>query len=103
MRRVMVSYRVRPERVAENEQLVRGVYDELAATDAAGLRYGTFKREDGVSFVHIAEMEEGENPLLALDAFRRFQAGIAERCDEAPVSVALAEIGSFHLFDRGAE
>ena len=30
MRQVMVRYKVKPDRVEENEQLVREVYDELA-------------------------------------------------------------------------
>ena len=54
MRRVMVRYRVKPERVEENEQLVREVYEELGQRRPAGFRYGTFKLEDGVSFVHLA-------------------------------------------------
>ena len=32
MRQVMVRYKVKPDRVEENEQLVRAVYEELAAT-----------------------------------------------------------------------
>jgi hypothetical protein len=99
MRRVMVSYRVKPDRVDENEELVRAVYDELRSSRPDGLRYGTFKREDGVSFVHIAETEEGENPLLRVDAFKRFQAGIGDRCDQPPSTVQLTEVGSFRLFE----
>ena len=34
MRQVMVRYKVKPDRVEENEQLVRAVYDELAAPAA---------------------------------------------------------------------
>jgi hypothetical protein len=101
MRRVMVSYRVKPDRVAENEELVRAVYEELAASEPEGLRYATFKREDGVSFVHIAQTEDGENPLTGLPSFARFQAGIADRCDQPPAVVSLTEIGSFRFFDGG--
>ena len=61
MRRVMVRYRVKPDQVAENEQLVRDVYEELARVRPDGFRYGTFKLEDGVSFVHVAS-QEGEEP-----------------------------------------
>ncbi len=34
MRQVMVRYKVKPERVEENEALVRAVYEELAAAAA---------------------------------------------------------------------
>jgi hypothetical protein len=98
MRQVMVRYRVTADRAAENESLVRAVYDELRATEPAGLRYATFKLEDGVSFVHIAETEDGQNPLSQVTAFGEFQAGIADRCDQPPVVTALTEIGSFRLF-----
>ena len=36
MRRVIVRYRVKPHRVAENEELVRAVYAELATCVLTG-------------------------------------------------------------------
>jgi hypothetical protein len=97
MRQVMVRYRVKPERAAENEALVRDVYAELARTEPAGLRYATFELGDGVSFVHLASVatEDGSNPLAQVEAFKRFQENVGERCDEAPVLTELREIGSF--------
>jgi hypothetical protein len=101
MRRVMVRYRVKPERVKENEALVRAVYDELARARPAGLRYATVKLDDGVSFVHVASVEtaDGHNPLSELAAFREFQREIGDRCDQAPVVSELSTIGSFRIFD----
>jgi hypothetical protein len=98
MRRVMVRYRVKPDRIEENEELVRAVYEELSSTRPEGLRYATFKLEDGVSFVHLAETEAGKTPLSELTAFREFQKEIAERCDEPPVVTKLNKVGSFRLF-----
>ena len=49
MRRVMVRYKVKPDQVEANEELVRAVYEELDRTSPAGLRYATFKLADGVS------------------------------------------------------
>jgi quinol monooxygenase YgiN len=100
MRQVMVRYKVKPDRVAENEALVRAVYEELQRTEPAGLRYATFQLGDGVSFVHLAtsETEDGQSPLSQVKAFRQFQENIADRCEEAPVVAELREIGSFHLF-----
>jgi hypothetical protein len=96
----MVRYRVRPERVEENEALVRAVYEELARTRPAGLRYATLKLDDGVSFVHLAsvETEDGHNPLSDAAAFREFQREIGDRCDEAPVVTELTTVGSFRIF-----
>jgi hypothetical protein len=100
MKRVMVRYKVKPDRVAENEELVRAVYEELDRTKPAGLRYATFKLEDGVSFVHLVsiETEEGQSPLAKVEAFGRFTEDVRERCDEAPVATEMDEIGSFRLF-----
>jgi hypothetical protein len=100
MRRIMVRYKVKPDRVAENEELVRAVYEELHRIEPAGLRYATFRLGDGVSFVHLSsvETEDGGNPLSQVQAFARFQESIGERCEEAPVVSELSEIGSFRLF-----
>src|SRR5262249_52454020 len=85
VKRVMVRYRVKPERASENVELVRAVYDELHETRPEGLRYATFKLDDGVSFVHLAEHDEdGPNQLTRLASFQRFQEGIKERCDDPP-------------------
>ena len=102
MRQVMVRYKMKPDRVAENEELVRAVYDELRRTAPAGLRYATFRLDDGVSFVHLSvtDTEDGHNPLSDVNAFKEFQANIAERCEEAPVVTELREIGSFRLFEQ---
>jgi hypothetical protein len=95
MRQVMVRYKVKPDRVDENEQLVRAVYDELADTTPAGLRYATFRLDDGVSFVHIATVEGEHNPLAEVEAFARFQADVRDRCEEPPVVMELHEVGSY--------
>ena len=99
MKRVLVRYSVKPERVAENEQLVRDVYAELARTQPDGLRYATFKLPDGVSFVHFAA-HGPENPLQHVAAFARFQEGIRDRCDEQPVVANLEEVGSYRFMEE---
>lgn len=98
MRHVIVRYTVKPDRAEENELLVRAVYDELHRTEPAGLSYATLKLDDGISFVHIAATEDGQNPLAEVAAFKQFQQGIAERCDEPPVVSELAAIGSYRMF-----
>jgi hypothetical protein len=99
MRHVIVRYTVKADRAEENEQLVRAVYDELHSTEPAGLSYATVKLDDGVSFVHIAATQDGRNPLADVAAFKQFQMGIAERCDEPPVVSEVEEIGSYRMFD----
>ena len=105
MRQVMVRYKVKPERVEENVELIQAVYDELRRTRPSGLRYATFRLDDGVSFVHLAviESENGGSPLSKLPAFQRFQANIHERTDEDPVATRLDLIDSFGLIGDSLE
>ena len=100
MKQVMVRYKVKPEFAANNEELVRRVYEELHQTAPAGIRYATFVLEDGVSFVHLAsfDSDDSQNPLMDVAAFRAFQEQIGERCDEPPQAVNLREVGSYGLF-----
>jgi hypothetical protein len=98
MRHVIVRYTVKPDRVEENESLVRAVYEELHSTAPAGLSYATLKLDDGISFVHVAATEDDRNPLADVAAFKRFQQGIAERCDEPPAVTEVTEIGSYRMF-----
>ena len=67
MRQVMVRYKVKPERVEENEELVRAVYDEFRQAEPADMRYATFKLD------------------------------IEDRTDEGPVVSEIDQIGSFRL------
>lgn len=99
MRSVMVRYRVRAERAAENEALVRAVYAQLHEEQPDGFHYATFVQNDGVSFVHVAssETEAAGGVLPQLSAFQRFQEGIRERCEQLPVVSELREVGSFRF------
>jgi hypothetical protein len=101
MRRVMVRYTVKAGQAEHNEELVQAVYRELHERPPQGLRYATFRLDDGLSFVHVAEVEGEDNPLAQLPAFKAFTAGIGERCEQPPVSSALAEVGSFRMFASG--
>ncbi len=99
MSAVIVRYRVKPGRSEENAELVRAVYGELAAEQPPGFRYATYLQEDGVTFVHVAFMQDGhEAPLPQLPAFQHFQRDLVERCDEAPQVTRLEElIGSYAI------
>ncbi len=103
MRRVMVKYKVKPDRAAENERYIQAVFAQLERERPAGIRYASFKLDDGLGFVHVASIEaaDGNNPLLALDAFRDFAAQIKDRCEEPPVTIPLNEIGSYRFFVEG--
>jgi hypothetical protein len=93
----VVRYRTKPGRADENEALVEGVFAELASEHPEGLRYATFRLEDGVTFVHVAAMErtDGVNPLAATAAFGRFQQEIGDRCEEGPLVSSSTVVGAY--------
>ncbi len=94
---VMVRYRVKREHVADNERAVREVFAALERERPEGLRYASYKLDDGVTFVHVARVdgERGPNPLLALAAFTEFTRALRDRCDEPPTTLTLSPIGSY--------
>ena len=100
MTRLMVRYKVRPEEVAANEQAIEGVFAQLWERSLPGIRYATFKLEDGVSFVHIfsGEADGDRAALRELPAFKTFSEGVRARCEEQPVVTQLDEVGSYRLF-----
>ena len=99
---LVVRYRTRPECADENQRLVEKVFAELDEMDATGFAYASFRLDDGVSFVHVVVEEDGavSVSLAEVPAFREFQVGIAERCDEQPVATAATVVGA-HRMLRG--
>ena len=100
MKRVMVRYKVKADRAAENENYITKVFEQLKNDRPSGLRYASFKLNDAVSFVHIVSIDahDGSNPLGELSAFKAFTAQIKDRCEESPVTVDLKEVGSYRFF-----
>jgi hypothetical protein len=96
---VMVRYKTKdPDAAAENERLIGQVFEQLGRDQPDGLRYQVFKLSDGVSFTHISSFEGAAgdgNPLVKLEAFKNFTAGIKQRCEDAPVSVEMQVVGEF--------
>lgn len=96
MDRMMIRYKVKPGQVEWHLELLRAVYEELESTQPDGLRWVTFRLEDGVSFVDFVAGAGLPGPLPRLEAFRRFRANLEERCDER-VAAELHEVGSYRF------
>jgi hypothetical protein len=94
----VIRYKTKPECPKENERLIRAVFAELAEKNPEGLRYASFRGDDGVSFLHVAVLDDGEiNPLLETAAFREFVSDIGSRCAEPPVTSDAEIVGSYRL------
>jgi hypothetical protein len=96
MKTVMVRYKVKPDRVAENEALITKVFEQLKTEAPDKLRYQTYKLDDGLSFMHIALVpHEGPNPLTEISAFKDFVSNVKDRCDELPVTTVISGVGYY--------
>ena len=81
MNGVLVQYKVKADRVAENEEKVRAVYRELAERADPAIHYTTFKLDDGQTFAHLALWADDASDagLGSIEAFKAFQENIADR------------------------
>lgn len=96
MKRTLIRYKTRPEMAEQNQRLIEDVFAELQANAPEGIRYMALRLGDG-SFVHFVESGEGDNTLPAMDAFRRFQSGIRERCVEPPQPNQAVIVGNYRM------
>ena len=95
---VVVRYKLWPDRVEENERLVKAVYEQLRQEKPEGVHYATVKLPDGLTFMHLVfDVETTSRELNKLDAFKAFSAEVASRCEEPPNPMQLTVIGSYDL------
>jgi hypothetical protein len=97
----VIRYTTKPECADENERLIGEVFAGLASDRPDGIRYASFRLEDGVSFVHVALLEGEHNPLLDSPAFGAFQAGLGDRLTEGPTASDATVIGSYRFLSPG--
>ncbi|WP_426421208.1 hypothetical protein [Bradyrhizobium genosp. A] len=93
MRTVVVRYKVKPEKVEENQRLIEGVFVELHAKSPGGLQYLALRLEDG-SFVHLASMADNAPSLATFTAFQEFRRHADDRRLTAPESQRAMIIGN---------
>jgi len=91
-----VTYRVRPDYVATNQERIRAVMAELSARGDAGVRYSAFLRGDGVTFVHlvIARDAEAAGVVPSLEAFQAFREGLRGGAETPPDVEKWSVVGS---------
>ena len=98
MSATMARYRVKPEYAEENAELERAISADLELAEPEGIKYRSFRLEDGVTFVHIAiESGEGPSPLSRTAAFHAFRERLHKRCAVQPVVTDLSEISAYRF------
>jgi hypothetical protein len=97
MKTIVVRYQAKAEQADENQRLIEAVFAELEEQEPEGFTYKVFRLEDGVSFIHVVIEHDIEEPdsLQAVPAFQAFVAGIADRCDVAPVATGATVVGGY--------
>jgi hypothetical protein len=95
---VVVSYKVRPEALAEHVRLIEAVFEQLRSEAPDNVEYKVVRLADGVSFVHVstADTPDGSNPIPQLTSFQEFGRSSADRVATPPVPTAADIIGSYH-------
>jgi hypothetical protein len=94
----VIRYKTKPECADENERLIGEVFAELARENPEGLRYAAFRLDDGLSFLHVAQVDGDENPLTTSKAFGEFQSGIGARIAEGPMQADATMVASYRLY-----
>jgi hypothetical protein len=93
----VVRYTTRPESADENEKLIKAVFAQLTEQQPDGLRYVAIRLDDGVSFIHVAVLDDDHNPLTVLPAFGEFVSGISERCTSGPAPANGTVVGAYGI------
>jgi hypothetical protein len=91
----IVRYQTSPEAAEENVRLIRAVFAELHESNPDNIRYMTFRLEDGVSFVHVAMVDQQDNPLSASPAFAEFQSDLKNRVVVPPAPAGAQLVASY--------
>jgi quinol monooxygenase YgiN len=95
----MVRAKIRPGKITEVEKASKEMFDAIAAAAPPGVRYASCKLPDDETFVVLLQLDDDEqNPLVAVPAFRDFQAALQGWVAEAPVVEQLTPVGSYRLF-----
>jgi hypothetical protein len=69
---MLVRYRAKPDKIEENERLIREVFRELHGRAPEDVRYLVLRLDDG-TFYHL--VEDGSRRIPSLDAFAAFRRG----------------------------
>ena len=86
---VKVTYTVKPDYVATNQENITKVMDYLNENPIDGMWYKAFLLEDGVSFMHIniARDEATQSKIGEVELFQEFQTQLKASGPVSPPSV----------------
>jgi hypothetical protein len=91
MKIVKVTYAAKPEFVAQNQENIRAVMNDLRQADHPGINYFSCLGADGKTFTHTAffTSDEDQKLLNELPAFLHFQQELKANGLETPPQLEL--------------
>src|SRR5919204_6992917 len=98
MTHTLVTYTVKSGREEENAALVRAVFEELAQTRPAGLRYAVFYVPDSRQFIHLYTDEGSASGVQGLASFQPFVRGAQDRHEQPAAFTQPELIGDYRTF-----
>ncbi len=90
----LIRYRVKLEKIDENQRLIESVFRELHARSPAEVRYLVLRLSDG-TFCHL--VDDSTKTVPNLDAFAAFQRGGAERRLDEPQQLEATVVGNYRM------
>lgn len=96
MSAMLLRTRVKAEKAAEVEAAVRVLFAALDEARPHGVRYSSYRLQDGVTYVVVLQIEEGiDNPLPKVPEFLEFQENLRGWLAEPPAPEQLTVIGDY--------
>ena len=89
-----IRYRVKLEKIEENQHLIEGVFRELHAKSPKSVRYLVLKLSDG-TFCHL--FEDNTKTIPSLDAFAAFRRGGEDRRLDEPQQFEATIVGNYRM------
>lgn len=90
----LLRYTVKPELLDEHLGLLSDVYAELHTLQPALFSWATYRIPDTHDFIEVATAHPLPGPLPDLPSFRRYRAGLDDRCDSRQFD-DVSVVGSF--------
>jgi len=99
----VVRATLKEEHVADAEAAVKRMFAAIEREQIEGIRYASIRLEDGVTFVALLELEDGEeNPLFDLPEAKEFYASLPGWYVGEPEYGPGTVIGSYRVFSDAA-
>src|SRR5258708_38052371 len=85
-----IQYTVRAEYVAENQEYIRRILEDMRALGRTDIGSSIFVKEDGKTFLHFlfCVNEEGEKTSFQFQSLQAWRAALVEGSPEVPLTAA---------------